>query len=304
MLLEARLRAFAAVARTGSFSGAARDLYVSQPAVSKHVAALERELSKQLVARGRSGATLTTAGETLADYVLRAEALLANGRRAVESAGDPAIGSVAVGASGIPGTYLLPSVVARFRKLHPGIAVELRLSTSGGTLAAVRSHELELGIVGGHHPPPELESEPLVDDEIVLVGPAALAGRRLDGAELSRLTWVSREEGSATRAAVEAACWEIGLNPQRRVELPSWEAVKLAVANGDGIAACSRYALTLELAAGVLAALDVPKWRLNRLIAVVRAREVPLTPAAERFLEYLRGELPDQARGRLASRAS
>lgn len=247
---------------------------------------------------------LTPAGEALADYVLRAEALLANGRRAVDAAGDPAVGSVAVGASGIPGTYLLPSVVARFRQLNPGISVELRLSTSGGTLAAVRSHALELGIVGGHQPPPELESEPLVDDEIVLVGPGALSGRRLDGAELSKLTWLSREEGSATRAAVDAACWEIGLNPQRRVELPSWEAVKLAVANGDGIAACSRYALTLELAAGALTVLDMPKWRVNRLIAVVRARDVPLTPAAERFLEYLRGELPAQARGRLASRAS
>jgi DNA-binding transcriptional LysR family regulator len=303
MLLEARLRAFAAVARTGSFSRAAQDLFVSQPAVSKHVAALERELATKLVYRSRSGAQLSPIGKVLADYVLRAEALLAHGRRAVEAAGDPAVGSVALGASGIPGTYLLPAVVARFRELYRGIEVNLALSTSGGTIAAVRSHDLELGIVGGHHPPPELESEPLVDDEIVLVGPTTLKGRKLDGAQLSTFTWISREEGSATRAAVDAACWEIGLTPRRRLELPSWEAVKLAVADGAGIAACSRFAVTLELGAATLAVLDVPSWRLHRMVSLVHARGVPLTPAAQLFLEYVRGALPAQARARLASLA-
>src|ERR687888_822871 len=83
MQLEARLRAFAAVVREGSFSRAAEELFVSQPAISKHVASLEGELGAQLVVRNRRGASLTPAGEVLADYVLRAEALLANGRRAL-----------------------------------------------------------------------------------------------------------------------------------------------------------------------------------------------------------------------------
>jgi LysR family transcriptional regulator, transcriptional activator of the cysJI operon len=81
MNVEARLRAFAAVAREGSFSRAARRLYVSQPAISKHVASLEAEFDTPLVVRDRQGAVLTPAGEVLADYVLRAEALLANARR-------------------------------------------------------------------------------------------------------------------------------------------------------------------------------------------------------------------------------
>ena len=95
--------------------------------------------------------------------------------------------------------------------------------------------------------PPELESEPLVEDEVVLVGAPSLGGRRLRPKELEGLTWVSREEGSATRAAVEAARWQIGLHVVRTLELPSWEAVKLAVASGAGIAAISRFALDLEL---------------------------------------------------------
>src|SRR5512133_3895198 len=119
MQVEARLRAFAAVARTGSFSRAADELYVSQPAVSKHVASLEAELGTRLFDRSRAGVTLTPDGRSLADYVLRAEALLANARRAVGS--DPETGVLALAASGIPGTYLLPEPLAAFHAAYPRI---------------------------------------------------------------------------------------------------------------------------------------------------------------------------------------
>jgi DNA-binding transcriptional LysR family regulator len=289
MNLEARLRAFAAVAREGSFSGAAEQLYVSQPAISKHVASLEAEVGSQLVVRNRRGAHLTPAGELLADYVLRAEALLANARRALAAGGDAQVGTLAVAASGIPGTYLLPSVLARFHEQHPAVELDFRLSTSAGALDLVRAHEVELALVGGLTVPPELESEPLVEDEVVLVGPPSLAGRRLRAKDLDGLTWISREEGSATREAVESARWQVGLRSVRALELPSWESVKLAVASGAGIAAISRVALSSELETGTLAILDVPRWRLQRTIAVLTARDVPLTPPAERFLELLRG---------------
>ena len=295
MDIEARLRAFAAVAREGSFSRAAERLYVSQPAVSKHVASLEAELGTQLIIRDRRGATLTPAGQVLADYVLRAEALLANARRALATGAEAQIGTLSLAASGIPGTYLLPGVLARFHDERPAVELDVRLSTSGGSLELVRSHEVEFAVVGGMTVPPELESEPLVEDDVVLVGAPSFGGRRLRPKDLEGLTWVSREEGSATRAAVEAARWQIGLHAVRTLELPSWEAVKLAVASRAGIAAISRFALDLELEAGTLAVLDVQRWRLARTISVITARHVPLTPPAERFLELLRGAFRTEA---------
>ena len=290
MKVEARLRAFAAVARQASFSRAADELFVSQPAVSRHVASLEAELGTQLVLRDRRGATLTAAGQTLADYVLRAEALLENGRRAV--AAGAGSGVVAIAASGIPGTYLLPALIARFQADNPGVEMALEVATSAGALELVRAHRVELAVVGGLVVPPELEDEPLLEDEVVLVGPASLGGRRLGRVDLDGVTWVSREEGSATRAAVEAARWQIGLHEPRTLELPSWEAVKRAVASGAGIAAISTLAIELELEAGTLVVLDVPRWRLRRTISLVTAREVPLTPPAERLRELLRAALP------------
>src|SRR5215218_8431980 len=270
MELEARLRAFAALARRGSFSGAADELYVSQPAVSKHLAALEAEVGKPLVLRGRAGSPLTPAGELLAEYVLRAEALLANAKRALRAGAEAETGTLALAASGIPGTYLLPEVLLEFRDRYPGV---------------------ELEVVGGLEPPAEVESEPLLDDEVVLVGAPPLGGRRLRPKDLEHLTWISRAEGSATRAAVETARWEMGLHAVKTIELPSWEAVKRAVAKGFGIAAVSRLALDVELEAGALVVLDVPRWRLTRTIALVRARGVPLTPPAERFVSLLRERL-------------
>jgi DNA-binding transcriptional LysR family regulator/predicted ATPase len=288
MDVEARLRAFAAVARERSFSRAAERLYVSQPAVSKHVASLEAELGTKLVIRGRPAIRLTPAGEMLADYVLRAEALLANARRALASGEDAEIGVLTLAASGIPGTYLLPALLSRFHQRHAGVEIDFRVATSGGALELVRSHAVELAVVGGMTIPPELESEPLIEDEVVLVGPRDLGGRRLRLKDLESQTWITREEGSATRAAVDSARWQIGLRAVRELELPSWEAVKLAVANGAGITAISRFALGLEIEAGALVVLDVPRWRLSRTISVVRAAGVPLTPPAARFLEVLR----------------
>src|SRR5580765_6268344 len=288
MNLEARLRAFAAVAREGSFSRAAERLYVSQPSISKHVASLETELGAQLVVRDRRGATLTPAGDVLADYVLRAEALLANARRALAAGGDAQVGTLTLAASGVPGTYLLPELVARFHQRYPVVQLDFRLSTSAGAIDLVRAHEVELAVVGGMTLPPELESEPLVEDEVVLIGPPSLGGRRLRPKDLEGLTWLSREEGSATRAAVETARWEMGLQGVTGLGLRSWEAVKLAVGKGIGIAAISRLALDLEVEAGRIVILDVPRWRLQRTISVVRPRDVPLTPPAGRFLQLLR----------------
>jgi LysR family transcriptional regulator, transcriptional activator of the cysJI operon len=288
MQLEPRLRAFAALAREGTFSRAAASLYVTQPAVSKHVASLEAELGRQLVVRGRPATVLTPAGQTLADYVLRAEALLANARRALDAAADADSGTLSVAASGIPGTYLLPLVLARFHEQYPGVEIDFSLNTSGEALEIVRAHRVEVAVVGGMAVPAELDAEPLAEDDVVLVGARTFAGHRVRPKELEGMTWISREEGSATRAAVETARWQIGLRVVRTLELPSWEAVKLAVASGAGIAAISRFALGLELEAGTLVVLDLPRWRVTRTIAAVTAHDVPLTPPAANFLALLR----------------
>jgi DNA-binding transcriptional LysR family regulator len=304
MELEARLRAFAALARRRSFSGAARELRISQPAVSKHVADMERETGVQLVERRPKGAELTPAGQFLANHVLRAQALLAQATRGVGEFRERATGSLIIAASGVPATYLLPEVVATFQRTHPGVRVRIMSGASAQTMDALRSHRAEFGVVGGFAAAPEIEAEPLVEEEIVVVGPPQLAGRRMSRQDMEAATWISPYDGSATRAAVEAAWADSGITPSRRLELPNWEAVKLAVARGDGVAGCSRFTVERELGAGSLAMLQARGWNVRRTISIVWHREGILTPSARDFVATLHARWSRRSARRSAKAAS
>jgi DNA-binding transcriptional LysR family regulator len=287
MLLEARLRAFEALAAEQSFVGAARRLHLSQPAVSKHIAALEREIGIALVTR-RPSFQLTPAGQFLAGYVAKAGALLDQAERGVRALVEAEVGTLRVGASGTPGTYLVPKVVRRFIDRRPYVDVAFQLGTSAETLDALEHHEIELGIIGGLGGRSDLDVEPIVDDNLVLVCSPSLATTRLRPGDLDDLLWVHREEGSATRVALEAALRAIGAAPRRRLALPSWEAIKLVVADGGAVAAVSEMAIDVEQAAGTLVRLDVKGWRLGRPISVARHPQLPLSPLATAFVSDLR----------------
>jgi DNA-binding transcriptional LysR family regulator len=286
MELGARLRAFAGFVRRGSFTGAAEDLRISQPAVSKHIADMERDLGVKLIER-RSRA-LTAAGEFLATHVLRAEAILAQAAYGVAALREPGMGTLAVRASGTPGTYLLPDVIACFQQAHPGVRINFELGTSAEVVKAVRSHHAEIGVAGGFVAAPEIEAEPLIEDEIVIVGARSFEGKRLTRDDLESLTWISREEGSATSMIADEALADVGIVPRRRLALPSWESIKRAVRRGHGIAACSRLAITEELEAETLVVIPFMPWKVRRTFSVVRIRDAALTPPAQQFLLMLR----------------
>ena len=107
-------------------------------------------------------------------------------------------------ASGIPGTYHLPKMLSRFRAEHPDVEIDFQLETSGGALRAVRAHEVEVAVVGGLTVPLELEAEPLVEDEVVLVGPPALGGRRLVGTRGVLLSGRRTRWGPGRRSSVSS----------------------------------------------------------------------------------------------------
>jgi DNA-binding transcriptional LysR family regulator len=286
MQLAARLRAFAGFVRRGSFSGAAEELRISQPAISKHIADMEQELGVKLIER-RSRA-LTPAGEYLATHVLRAEALLRQAAHGLADLREPLSGTLFIVAAGTPGTYVLPEIVAAFQAKHPGLRVRFELATSSEVVNAVRSHRAEIGVTGGFVASPEIASEPLIEDEIVIVGPPSFAGRKLVRDELEAMMWISREEGSATRVIADEALAELGIVPKRRLALPAWEAIKIAVRRGYGIAAFSRLAVMEELAAGTLIVIPFVPWRVRRIFSIVRIRDASPTASADLFLQMLR----------------
>lgn len=298
MHLEARLRAFAAFARRRSFSAAAAELRISQPAVSKHIVELERALGLRLVERARRDGALTSAGDFVANHVLRAESLLTQATIGAAELRKTGSGSLSIVASWLTGTYLLPPIIAEFKHLHPGVRIVLDLGTARQAVEWLRSHRAELGFIANAVSGPEIEAEPLLENEIVIVGRSALVPKRQSRASLESLTWISREEGSATRSASDEAMARLGIAPQRRLELPSYEAVLFALKRGYGVAAISRYVVAAELRRGSLTLIPVRGWNVRSVISVLRVREALLTPSADEFQVLVRQRFAEISRAR------
>jgi len=304
MKLEARLRAFAAFVRQRSFSAAAAELRISQPAISKHIAELEHALGLKLVERARRDGELTSAGDFVANHVLRAESLLMQAGLGVAQFRSSDSGSVAVVASSLTGAYLLPEIIVEFQHSHPGVRVTLQVGTAEQAIELLRSHHAELGLVAGAVAAPEIETEPLFEYDVVIVGKSALVPRRPSRDRLEKLTWISRAEGSATRVSSDAGLARLGIVPGRRLELPSNEAVVFALKKGYGIAAISRYVVAAELRAGSLAVVQVPGWNVRNIVSVLRVRDAKLTPSADRFQAFVRTRLGEMARRRSTPRGA
>lgn len=299
MKLEARLRAFGAFARQKSFSAAAAELHISQPAISKHIAELEHALGLKLVDRARRDGTLTSPGEFVANYVLRAESLLVQAGLGAAQFRKTGSGSVAVAASSLTGTYLLPEIIAEFQNSHPGVRVTLQLGTAVQAVELLRSHRAELGFVAGAVAAPEIETEPLLEYDVVIVGRPALIPRRASHDNLEKLNWISREEGSATRISSDAALARLGIVPSRRLELASNETVVYALKQGYGIAAISRYVVAAELRTGSLAVIQVRGWNVRNIVSLLRIRDAMLSPSAERFQTFARTRLGEKTGHRI-----
>jgi DNA-binding transcriptional LysR family regulator len=249
-----------------------------------------------LVERARRDGSLTSAGDFIANYVLRAEALLAQADLGAEQFRESGSGSLAIVASWLTGTYLLPELIAEFRHLHPAAHISLELGTAAQAVEWLRSHRAELGFIAGAVGGPEIEAEPLLEYEIVIVGLPALVPARSSRESLEALTWISREEGSATRIASDAALARLGIAPRRRLELPSYEAVVSALKRGYGVAAISRYVVATELRAGLLTVIMVRGWNVRAVVSVLRVRDALLTPSAEQFQSLVRSRFAELSR--------
>jgi len=302
MNLEARLRAFAAFARQRSFSAAAIELRISQPAVSRHIADLERALGLRLVERTRRDGRLTEAGDFIANHLLRAEALLAQAKLGAAEFRQLGSGAVAIAASWVTGTYLLPEIIAEFKHTHPGAHISLQLGTAKQAIEWLRAHRAELGFIANASSGPEIVVEPLLENEVAIVGHPSIVPKRVSRESLEALTWISREEGSATRSAFEQGMARLGAVPQHRLELPSYEAVLSALKRGYGVAAISRFMVEQELRAGSLVVLPVRNWNVSAVISVIRVRDAMLTPAADAFQAFARKRLSELSRRRRQGR--
>ena len=291
------LAAFHAVAEEGGVSRGAERLCVSQPAVSKQVRELEAALGLKLFDRLPRGVRLTQAGEVLAGHARRLFAVEADAERAIAELKGLSRGSLRVGASLTIGVYLMPEILGAYRKLHPGIDLELEIANTQMIQQKLRENALDVALTEGFvetcEPKSELddlEAEIFHRDELVAVVPPGhrlLSEEVVTAAQFCAEPFLMRETGSGTREVVERALAQVKVVVHPTMSLGSTEAIKRAVTAGLGVAIISRLALSTELAAGLLQVVALSNLRIERPLHIVRLRGKSESHAARAFFKLL-----------------
>lgn len=289
-----RVVVFRAVAEQLSFRKAAEGLYLTQPAVSLQVKALEEDLGIQLFDRSGSHISLTDAGRILLRYSRQLSALVARAEHDLAALSGEHVGHLALGASTTIAQYVLPRLLAEFTREYPRIHPTLLSGNTEDIVEAVETQKIALGFIEGPARSRDVKTEPFLEDELVLIASSAneFAERNLISiAELTVTPLLMRERGSGTRQVIEAALGRLGVKRkslQIVMELDSTEAIKSAVEAGLGIGFVSRWAIAKDLRLNQsFKTVEVEGFRVRRPFLIAQSSSPgPLGPAREfrRFL--------------------
>ncbi|HVP74728.1 MAG TPA: selenium metabolism-associated LysR family transcriptional regulator [Gaiellaceae bacterium] len=292
-----QLAAFCAVVERRSFSQAAEQLGVTQPAVSLQIRSLEKRLGLQLLDRSGRRVEPTEAGQRL---YRSAQRLLALEEQLLAELGDEADGELAgrleLGASTGPGGTVLPVVLCEFRARHPGVHVALSVSDTQRVVEQVARRELELGVVGAQRRQRGVVFEPFFRDEVVLAVPRGhrFANRSVSLAELQGEPLVLMQEGAGVRQVIDDELRAAGVRLRDLdvpLELGLQESARSAVVGGFGVTFISRSAIEADLAAGTVAIARVEGLEPSREIWLVRSSGRAETRVAQAFVDFARARL-------------
>ena len=288
-----RLKIFIAIIEMKSFSKAARHLYLTQPTVSQHVNYLEEYLGVPLFDRLGKEVRPTRAGKILHTYALRLLRMADDAELAVAYYKGEKSGTIITGASNVPGEYILPQILGRFKEKYPGIVIRVQLGDTGDIIDKILNYEIDFGLVGARVANDQLRCSRFTDDELCLIMPPAhpWAGKRfIEPAALQRAAFVIRESGSGTRMMVEQALRKAGIEADELsiiAELGTNAAVKQAVKAGLGISFVSKRSVVDELAMNVITSIPVRGLKMQRSFYIVRHKKRELPPLVKEFHRFL-----------------
>ncbi len=289
-----QLEILEAVARCGSLTLAAEALNVTQPAISIQIRKLETQIGIALFEREGRGVQLTEVGHEVLHHAQRISGVLDDLRENIRHFKGVRKGVLRIAVVSTA-NYFIPDYIARFRKLHPGVTINLRVANRDNILDMMASNETDLSITGQPPKDSDLIARPFKENPLVVIAPpdhplVEKMGTGKSGIlpqDLARFPFVIRESGSGTRAAMERAFREHGLECQVSCVVSSNEAVKQAVQAQLGLAVISRQTTELETETNRLAILKCEALALKRQWYVVYRNFRRLTPTALEFRNQL-----------------
>ena len=281
-----QIEVFTEVLKSGSTTQASQVLALSQSAVSAALADLENQLGVQLFDRVGKRLALNEHGRLLYP---RAVGLLEQAGE-IEQLFKEDNGAIRLFASSTIGNYLLPGMIAAYRRDFPTLPLELSVGNSQDAINAVADFRVDIGLIEGPCHEPDIISEAWLEDELVVFAApdAEILQQPITLESLAAAPWILRERGSGTREIVDYLLLSHLPQFQLGMELGNSEAIKHAVRHGMGISCLSRRVISDLLEAGTLVEVAVPLPRLTRTLYRIHHRQKHLSKALNRFLSYCR----------------
>ncbi len=261
-MADRRLQVFHTVARLLSFTKAAEELHMTQPAVTFQVRQLEEQFNTRLFDRTHNRISLTDAGKRVFDYAERIFQLYNEMDNSVRELTGDISGVLILGASTTIAEYMLPVLLGDFKQKHPEVTIRLKVANTDGIVSQVENNEIDLGVVEAPVNNKNLVVEECRTDHLVLIVPPnhELASEKsVSISKIVEYPFICREEGSGTREVMIESMQSAGINPSEMriaMELGSLEAIKGAVESGMGVSILSKATLIKELKLGTLVAID------------------------------------------------
>jgi DNA-binding transcriptional LysR family regulator len=286
------LKIFVSVYKNKSFTKASEKLHISQPTISEHIKNLEKSLNCKLFDRLGRSIMPTAEADVLYPKALQILDDLDQIQEDISAAGIGVKGKLIIGASTIPGAYILPRMAYTFKKQYPDVAFEILIEDSSKITNMVLQHDLFFGIVGAKMTSEKLDYEPLIEDELVLVAtPKLLPQKTITLDKLRSIPFLQREIGSGTRQTFENFLKKntITTNTFNIVAtLGSISAVKQAVKGNLGASVISRVAVQEELDSSILHEIPIINMKMKRKFYLVLQKKRTLPTQYAAFCEHMK----------------
>lgn len=289
--MDQQLQIFITVAEKESFSRAAEEHHMTQPAVSQYIRQFEEQIGTRLLERTNKYVRLNKAGEIVYHHAKEILALYTKMQNLVDDLANKASGPLSIGASYTFGEYVLPRIIANLQQTYPDIQPTVTIGNTATVADLVASHQLDIGIVEGKFNAARLIVEDFAEDAMVIVCASghSLTRRKgpLEMADLEQETWIVREHGSGTREAMDNLFEQHGFSPMKLMNFSSTQPIKESVEAGLGISLLSHWSIKKELKNGDLQMLDVKGLPFRRKFSIVTNTPFQ-TKALEVFIDILR----------------
>lgn len=289
-----KLKVFCTVAETKSFSKTSEIIHLTQPAVSLQIQALEEIYETKLFDRSSSFINLTPSGEILYKYAKDILNLYAEAEKEIGKITGLIKGSITIGASTTIGNYVLPTLIADFRKKHPKIKINVFIGNTKRIVDLLNSGGVDIGLVEGETLKHKMKTDPIITDELTFIVPPfhPWAKKKVVSIlEVTKEPFILREEGSGTRQMIEKYLSSHGINTgdmRIALVLGSTESIKEAVESGMGISIVSKWAARKEVKYGSLKLITPKEEKILRNFSLIRQKSAVLSHAVDEFLAYLR----------------